>query len=793
MLATNRHFTTVLFVLLTSWTAGAGPPNGDLDNDNDVDLVDYTLFVDCVTGPEGGPIGATCAAVDFDLDTDVDAVDWSGFQSVFGFVGPPSGLFFGNPEFRVGFAPTGVAAGDLNGDDIPDMAVCFEGSSNDPDGVSILIGLGGGLFAEHVTYDAGSSPNSVAVDDLDGQNGPDIAVSNLFSHDVSVLLNNGDGTFTPAVSYGTGTNPRAVAIGDLDGDNDMDLAVLRAVGTMSILLNNGNGTFAPLVSYPTGSGPWNFAMGDLDGDTDLDLAVGNASLDTVSILLNNGDGTFAPLVAYPTVGNAWAVALGHFNADAILDIALATRWDDSTAILINNGDGSFATPVLYPTGLDGWGVTIGDLDGDGDDDVAVSNANNRENNVSVLLNNGDGTFADQSKYQAGRDPRAMTSADLDGDGRVDLVTANNGKSNVSVLLNNGGGVFGSDIQVAAADCCPTAVAIADLDGDSDPDLAAAHDSDDFVSVMLNDSAGAFTLDGEYATSANPMSVATGMLDGNGSIDLVTGNLDSHNISVLLNNGDGTFATHATYPTGSFPGHAAIGHFDGGNGADIVIVRRIIDNGRSYVAVLLNDGDGTFGPPTDYEVGPGSWTVVAGNFTGDANTDLAVTHFNPPFLGVSIVQGVGDGTFLSRVDYPAGDRPGGLAAGDFDGDGDLDLVVTNRSLPTGFSTITVLLNNGGAFGPGAPYDAGDNPFHAAVGDLDGDGAIDIAAVNRNGQNVSVFLNNGDGTFAEQIKFGVGANCESIAIDDLDADGDLDIAVANGDFPGSISVLKNRTIR
>ena len=125
-------------------------------------------------------------------------------------------------------------------------------------------------------YPAGDQPISVAIGDLDGVNGPDLAVANNTSDDVSVLLNQGDGTFAAALAYDAGNGSRSVAIGDLDGVNGPDLAVaINNIHTVSVLLNQGDGTFAAAVPYFSGSHPRSVAIGDLDGVNGPDLAVAN--------------------------------------------------------------------------------------------------------------------------------------------------------------------------------------------------------------------------------------------------------------------------------------------------------------------------------------------------------------------------------------------------------------------------------------------------------------------------------------------------------------------------------------
>ena len=143
-----------------------------------------------------------------------------------------------------------------------------------------------GTFAAKVDYATGTNPYDVAVGDFNGDNKPDLAVTNYNSNTVSVLLGTGNGTFAAKADYATGSGPFGVAVGDFNGDTKLDLAMTNKGNTVSVLLGAGNGTFAAKVDYATGSGPFGVAVGDFNGDNKPDLAVANVNSNTVSVLLN---------------------------------------------------------------------------------------------------------------------------------------------------------------------------------------------------------------------------------------------------------------------------------------------------------------------------------------------------------------------------------------------------------------------------------------------------------------------------------------------------------------------------
>ena len=189
---------------------------------------------------------------------------------------------------------------------------------------------------------------------------------------------------------------------------------------------------------------------------------------------------FAPKVNYGTGDGSYSVFCADLDGDNDLDLAVA-NWD-IVSILKNNGDGTFQGPVNYRAGDGPTSVFCANLDSDTDLDLAVANWNS--NNVSVLKNNGDGTFQSPVNYRAGDNPFSVFCADLDGDTDLDLTVANWLSDNVSVLKNNGDGTFQISVDYGAGDGS-LSVFCADLDRDGDLDLAVANYNSDNVSILLN--------------------------------------------------------------------------------------------------------------------------------------------------------------------------------------------------------------------------------------------------------------------------------------------------------------------
>lgn len=350
-------------------------------------------------------------------------------------------------------------------------------------------------------------------------------------------------------------------------------------------------------------------------------------------------------------------------------------------------------------------------------------------------------IAQVQSYPDSGSPGAVATGDLNGDGHADIVTANTATSKIAVLLNNGAGGFGSPTFYAAGagvGTGPQSIVIADFNGDGHPDIAAANFTDGTISVLLNNGNGTFAPAVTYPAAPFPLGIAVGDFNGDGHLDIaVPGQGNGGEVAVLLNSGNGTFASAVTYSSG-IQGDAisvAVSDVNGDNHPDIIVGV----SSTATVAVLLNNGDGTFGTASSYSVGNGPGAVAVRDLNGDRHPDIVTANFSDNT--VSVLLNNGNGTFASAVTYPVGRGANDVALGDFNGDGHLDLVTANYY----DSTISVLLNNGnGTFGTGTTYAVANRALSVATGNFNADGHLDIVSANA-ADTITVLLNDSTGGF------------------------------------------------
>jgi hypothetical protein len=497
--------------------------------------------------------------------------------------------------------------------------------------------------------------------------------------------------------------------------------------------------------------------------------------------------------SYNAGQNPAAVATGFFNADSFPDLAVANYRSGDVSVLLNNGDGTFQPPRDYTAGSYPLGVTMGDFNGDGHLDLAVADFGflGTGTGVSVLLGSGDGSFQTARSFAAGINPQSVAVGDFRGNGILDLAVADEGiypTGMVSVLLGNGDGSFQAPVSYAVgADA--TAVAVGDFNGDGKLDRAVANFGSNTVSVVLGNGNGSFQAPRNFPVGHGPHSVAVGDLTGDGKLDLVVADTEYGNgdgVRVLLGNGDGTFQPARTYAAGLGAFSVVVDDFTGDGILDLAVAAAGAPFGSGEgMNVLLGNGDGTFQPARTFAAGGFPTSVVAGDFTGDGILDLAVA--NSGGNNVSILPGNGDGTFQEVRSFPVGSNPRSVAVGDFTGSGILDRAIANKGAFSFDESVSVLLGNGnGTFQAAHNLDAGPTPVAVVVGDFNGDGKADLAVANGIYGTVSVLLGNGDGSFQAARTVAAGNGTTSLAVGDFNGDGRLDLAVAN--YGGStVSVL------
>jgi FG-GAP-like repeat/HYDIN/CFA65/VesB-like, Ig-like domain/Cep192 domain 4 len=329
------------------------------------------------------------------------------------------------------------------------------------------------------------------------------------------------------------------------------------------------------------------------------------------------------------------------------------------------------------------------------------------------------TFASSSLGNPS-EPILMTSADLNGDGRSDLITVNVNGS-VSVFLGNGDGTFQTerDYVVLKNNDLSSVVAV-DLNGDGKLDLAVCVVETAQLAVLLGNGDGTFGTPSFYSTGgSSPQVLAAGDFNGDGFIDIVVTNYGSNTVGLLLGNGDGSFRASSTSAVGFEPYFMTVGDFNKDGKLDLIASSPI----EGYFSILLGKGDGSFGTPTNIPAGINPAQLVAADFDGDGNLDVAVVNENDALVNtVSVFLGNGDGTFKPLVQYDVGSSPYPIALGDLDGDGRLDLIVLNASFSA--PTLSVLYGNGdGTFQPQAVFQT-TVASTIALGDFNGDGRLDI---------------------------------------------------------------------
>jgi hypothetical protein len=322
---------------------------------------------------------------------------------------------------------------------------------------------------------------------------------------------------------------------------------------------------------------------------------------------------------------------------------------------------------------------------------------------------------------------------------------------------------------------PEGVVVGDFDGSGHMGFATC-DTYGYVYVFLGNGNGTFTAAAPTA-APNCSTLVAGDFNGDGKLDLAVPNFGNDTVLILLGNGNGTFTpgVSLTLGTNNDPTSIAVGDFNGDGKLDIA-VGVTVGSPSDLVKIFLGNGNGTFTAGTTITLGAYEpYGIAVGDFNGDGKLDLAVADLGS--AKVTVLLGNGNGTFAAGVQYATGGSPWGITTGDFNGDGKLDLAIANE----GSNNVTILLGNGnGTFTAAASPATGKTPYGIVAADFNGDGKLDLAVVNgaTTARTVTILLGNGNGTFtAAPGTPATGATPMAIGVGDWNGDGFPDLAVAN----------------
>ena len=706
-----------------------------------------------------------------------------------------------------------LVAGDFRNNGFTDLAVA---SSNFSDTVDVLLANNDGSFqlGAAISLGFGAYPVAIVAGDFTNNGILDLATADSNgggTDDYSVCMGNGDGTFQPATSYtlgGSGGYSAAITTGDFTGNGRTDLVIGRtSPDSVQMVLNNGDGTFAspsaldlsspatPLVADVSGDGTDDVLVVDGFGDI-LDrrgiagqpntfelpavinpgfpsrgiawvpntlagplLASVDAQDDAVSLYAYR-NGNFVRVGSLTTGRLPEQIVAADLTGDGYDDLVVRNAGDGSLSVFFNNGQGSPWT--RFTTFQNSWTLSVGlgvsdveaiDTSGDGHLDLVV--ANQVTGQVSVLFNQGDGSFAALVSYRAGSglseiDPggtpevtsleatAGVAGGPLTPGGPTDLVTIDPGSNTLDVLAGLGGGSFANPVAIQTQS--PAQVfRMGDFTGNGIDDLAVLTAYG--LSIYLGNGKGGFLPPSELNVGFEPSGLTVADVNHDGSLDLLVGNSNG-DVVVLAGRGDGTFqaAVRASEPPVELTADLT------GNGT-----KEIITSDQRYDQVLVDDGAGTT-VLADAEVGlvdPGAVTLA--DLNGDGIPDLIVA--NSGSNNVLIYPGLGDGKFGLAINdgngYFAGINPVGITVADLTGDLP-DLVVADDES----NTVTILINSsastgGISFRPGQTLNPGGfGPVSTVVGDFGGNGMPDLLVTNSQSNDVVLLPGLGNGFFNDQ---------------------------------------------
>lgn len=658
-----------------------------------------------------------------------------------------------------------------------------------------------------------------------------------------------------AVPYGATYSPIKVTVNGLSGYSPVFFT-----STFQNIDQLDESSFEEKVNLNTTSDPLGLTIGDIDGDGKADIVSTNNNAGTVSVFRNKStttmitEASFASKVDFATGSGCASVAVEDFDNDGKLDIVTSNFGAGTISVLRNTSSSgiinasSFATKIDFSVGGTPTHVSAADIDRDGKVDIITSNdRGGLPGSVSVLRNLSTpgainaGSFAAHVDFIVSNNPAGLTTADLNLDGKPEVIVANLNGFNISVLYNKSAkGVINSASLATKVDlpagANPWRVSVGDLNNDGKPEIGVVTYGNVLRLYLNETTTGAITASSfdtfeEYKTSTNPVNLAMGDFTGDGHVDVAVTTQDANTVNLFMNNYQEDMAFSRMLkegiqvPTGEGPRGVAIGDLNEDGKPEMIVT----NSKENSLSVIRNAGlapviDG-FSPAG---ANAGSQMKISGKFFSPelsentvfvGNKSAVVLNAMPTELTVAAPQGVGNAPITVTVNeltassnagfhstfvstgifstsltgygpYDLGMAPQAIASADFDNDGLLDLCAVNKS----DNTMSILKNVSDAstfmLAPRDNYTTGNSPANIKTADVDGDGRFDI--VTAGGSTFSIFRNRsvtGEISFLPKFDFNVpGEQFTDVEIYDIDNDGKPEIILTSQ--TNNLLIFKNR---
>jgi hypothetical protein len=333
--------------------------------------------------------------------------------------------------------------------------------------------------------------------------------------------------------------------------------------------------------------------------------------------------------------------------------------------------------------------------------------------------------------ETGKEPSYIITDDFSGDGNLDLISTNSGDDTLSYFKGKGDGTFDDQIILRTGDN-PICVGGADFNGDKLPDLAVLNYGDQNIHIYLNTGGGSFKNTGKFLSPGKiPINLITADVNNDGFSDIVV-TMRYHKIVLLLGLGKGHFAEPKSYPVKGQPTGLVTGDYNNDGFPDIAAA--LAGSGNVGVQIYWGKGNNRFEGSDIFRGGGQPLAIANIEVNSDGLMDL-VTASNSTHI-IAVFENQGDNTFKRLKPFASGEFPKFIFAADFSGDGFDDIVVSNST----FDTISMVLGRGdGSFTyPPIYHPVNEYPQGMAIGDFNKDGMLDLATTCRDKTLVDVML-------------------------------------------------------